>query len=202
MTRFPCDSKNVRGVTGTDDKNSNLDPSRSGPSPETTCLEDWSTTSRRELWSFYLYYVVRFLLFFFDVVLCPIEPKGNNGLSGFNFGPSQFQNLLYLAGYDPSHPPFAKPCGSGTNCVLPYMGHVRNSPSHSSSCIPQSTLAFLMNLPHSFTFRFFMLCVVNSIVLLTNGISFAFQAVLLLMIGAWADYGTWRYAGAEPSRGG
>jgi hypothetical protein len=34
---------------------------------------------------------------------------------------------------------------------------------------------------------------VNSIVLLTNGISFALQAVVLLMIGAWADYGTWRY---------
>jgi MFS-type transporter involved in bile tolerance (Atg22 family) len=30
------------------------------------------------------------------------------------------------------------------------------------------------------------------VVLLTNGISFAFQAVLLLFIGAWADYGTWR----------
>lgn len=28
--------------------------------------------------------------------------------------------------------------------------------------------------------------------LLTNGISFAIQAVLLLLIGAWADYGTWR----------
>ncbi|KAN0120753.1 Autophagy-related protein 22-like protein, partial [Russula decolorans] len=112
----------------------------SGSSPETTRLGEWST-SRRELWCFYLYYV------------------GNNGLSGFNFGPSQFQNLLYLAGYDPSQPPFTKPCGSGTNCVLPYMGHVRN---------------------------------INSIVLLTNGISFAVQAVLLLMIGAWADYGTWR----------
>ncbi|KAF8501561.1 autophagy-related protein 22-like protein [Russula emetica] len=111
-----------------------------GPSPETTRLGEWST-SRRELWCFYLYYV------------------GNNGLSGFNFGPSQFQNLLYLAGYDPSQPPFTKPCGSGTNCVLPYMGHVRN---------------------------------INSIVLLTNGISFAIQAVLLVMIGAWADYGTWR----------
>lgn len=48
---------------------------------------------------------------------------------------------------------------------------------------------------------FFLLCVVNSIVLLTNGISFAFQAVLLLIIGAWADYGTWRCAGLEPSRG-
>jgi MFS-type transporter involved in bile tolerance (Atg22 family) len=33
---------------------------------------------------------------------------------------------------------------------------------------------------------------VNSIVLLTNGVSFAIQAVVLLMIGAWADYGTWR----------
>ena len=43
-----------------------------------------------------------------------------------------------------------------------------------------------------FSFIFFLLCVVNSIVLLTNGISFAIQAVLLVMIGAWADYGTWR----------
>jgi len=33
---------------------------------------------------------------------------------------------------------------------------------------------------------------INSIVLLTNGISFAIQAALLLIIGAWADYGRWR----------
>jgi MFS-type transporter involved in bile tolerance (Atg22 family) len=33
---------------------------------------------------------------------------------------------------------------------------------------------------------------VNSIVLVTNGISFAFQAILLLTIGAWSDFGTWR----------
>jgi hypothetical protein len=70
--------------------------------PEVTRLGEWST-SRRELWGFYLYYL------------------GNNGLSRFNF--------------------------------------------------------------------------VNSIILLTNGIRFAIQAVLLLMIGAWADYGTWRCAG-------
>ncbi|KAI0067287.1 MFS general substrate transporter [Artomyces pyxidatus] len=107
---------------------------------ETGALNEWTTT-RRELWCFYLYYV------------------GNNGLSGFNFGPSQFQNLLYLAGYDPSQPPFSAPCGSDTGCVLPYLGRVRD---------------------------------INSIVLLTNGISFAIQAVLLLMIGAWADYGRWR----------
>ncbi|KAG0706740.1 MFS general substrate transporter [Suillus ampliporus] len=100
-----------------------------------------TTTSRIELWSFYLYYV------------------GNNGLSGFNFGPSQFQNLLFLAGYDPSRPPFSAPCGGNTDCVLPYLGKIRD---------------------------------INSIVLLTNGIGFAIQAVLLLLIGAWADYGTWR----------
>ncbi|KAI0368007.1 hypothetical protein BV20DRAFT_949065 [Pilatotrama ljubarskyi] len=100
----------------------------------------WSTT-RLELWAFYVYYI------------------GNNGLSGFNFGPSQFQNLLFLAGYDPSHPPFTAPCGADTDCVLPYLGKVRD---------------------------------VNSIVLLTNGISFALQAAVLLMIGAWADYGRWR----------
>lgn len=33
---------------------------------------------------------------------------------------------------------------------------------------------------------------VNSIVLLANGISFALQAVLFLLIGAWADFGTGR----------
>ncbi|KAI0707224.1 MFS general substrate transporter [Earliella scabrosa] len=116
--------------------------------PATDPLEDggsettprW-TTSRTELWAFYIYFI------------------GNNGLSAFNFGPSQFQNLLFLAGYDPSQPPFAAPCGAGTDCVLPYLGQVRD---------------------------------VKSIVLLTNGISFALQAVVLLVIGAWADYGTWR----------
>ncbi|KAF8623714.1 hypothetical protein AX17_007411 [Amanita inopinata Kibby_2008] len=98
------------------------------------------TTTRKELWSYYLYYV------------------GNNGLSGFNFGPSQFQNLLFLAGYDPAFPPFTTACGTGS-CVLPYLGRIRD---------------------------------VNSIVLLTNGISFAIQAALLLIVGAWADYGNWR----------
>ncbi|KAF8183910.1 MFS general substrate transporter [Pholiota molesta] len=97
------------------------------------------TTTRIELWSYYLYYI------------------GNNGLSGFNFGPSQFQNLLFLAGYDPTLGPGAA-CGVN-GCVLPYLGKIRD---------------------------------INSIVLLTNGISFAIQAALLLFIGAWADYGRWR----------
>ncbi|KLO08934.1 MFS general substrate transporter [Schizopora paradoxa] len=111
-----------------------------GEEAEPPLKSAWST-SRWELWSFYLYYV------------------GNNGLSGFNFGPSQFQNLLFLAGYDPAHPPFTAPCGSGTECVLPFLGKTRN---------------------------------INSIVLVTNGISFAIQAALFLIIGAWADYGRWR----------
>lgn len=71
-----------------------------------------TTTTRRELWSYYIYYI------------------GNNGLSGFNYGPSQFQNLLFLAGYDPSQAPFTTPCGTG-DCVLPYLGQIRDGePDH------------------------------------------------------------------------
>ncbi|KAG6892322.1 hypothetical protein C0995_004361, partial [Termitomyces sp. Mi166 len=73
--------------------------------PISTCPE--RTTTKRELWSYYLYYV------------------GNNGLSGFNFGPSQFQNLIFLAGYDPTYEPFALPCNDN-GCVLPYFGKVRD----------------------------------------------------------------------------
>ncbi len=76
---------------------------------EPTEERQW-TTSKPELWAYYLYYV------------------GNNGLSGFNFGPSQFQNLLFLAGYDPTLPPFSAPCTSN-GCVLPYLGKVRDSKS-------------------------------------------------------------------------
>ncbi|KAF8485992.1 hypothetical protein DFH94DRAFT_709504 [Russula ochroleuca] len=133
MTRIPWNSKDVRGDIDISDSDFT--------GPEVTRLGEWST-SRRELWGFYLYYL------------------GNNGLSRFNFGTSQFRNLLYLAGYDPSQPPFAKPCGSG------------------------STIG-------CYTIWDTSAIVFNSIILLTNGIRFAIQAVLLLMIGAWADYGTW-----------
>jgi MFS-type transporter involved in bile tolerance (Atg22 family) len=36
------------------------------------------------------------------------------------------------------------------------------------------------------------LITVNSIVLITNGLSFAIQAALFLMVGSLADYGVWR----------
>ena len=61
MTRFPWDSKDLSRATN--DKDSNLDPNLGRSSPETTRLGEWST-SRRELWCFYLYYVVRFLSLF------------------------------------------------------------------------------------------------------------------------------------------
>lgn len=57
-------------------------------------------TTRWELWSYYLYYV------------------GNNGLAGFNFGPSAFQNLLYLA---------AVCDANGNNCTLPFAGSHKSS---------------------------------------------------------------------------
>jgi len=69
--------------------------------------DNW-TTSRWEIWSFYIYYI------------------GNNGLTGYDYGPSQFQNLIYRAGYDASQPPFAAPCGADSVCVLPFLGKVRN----------------------------------------------------------------------------
>jgi hypothetical protein len=76
-----------------------------------------TTTTRLELWSYYVYYI------------------GNNGLSGFNYGPSQFQNLLFLAGYDPSQAPFTTPCGTG-DCVLPYLGKIRDSKSDRLFIVP------------------------------------------------------------------
>ncbi|KZT51390.1 MFS general substrate transporter [Calocera cornea HHB12733] len=78
------------------------------------------TTSRAELWAYYIYYI------------------GDNGLAGLNFGPSQFQNLLYLAGWDQADPTRSTPCVGDAVCVLPFAGSIRD------------------------------------------------------VIGAWADYGTWR----------
>lgn len=85
-------------------------------------------SDRTEIWSWYAYYA------------------GNNGLSLFNFGPAQFQNLLAQAA-DPK------------TGLLPFLGQQRSN---------------------------------NSIVLLSNGISFAIQAIVFLTVGSYADFGTWR----------
>ena len=72
--------------------------------------------------------------------------------------------------------------------------------THATVCLSRSSFLFgRARLAYEWTaiflFFFFPLpCAVNSIILLTNGISFAIQAILLPVIGAWADYGTWRYA--------
>lgn len=83
--------------------------------------------TQKEIWSYYSYYC------------------GNNGLTLFNFGPTQFQNLMSEA--------------AGDAGVLYFLGSNRT---------------------------------INSIVLLSNGISFAIQVVLFLLLGSLADYGTWR----------
>jgi MFS-type transporter involved in bile tolerance (Atg22 family) len=82
---------------------------------------------KKEIWSYYSYYV------------------GNNGLSMFNFAPTAYQDLLYLA--------------AGDSEILRFLGQDRT---------------------------------INSIVLLSNGISFAIQVVLFLVLGSLADYGSWR----------
>lgn len=91
-------------------------------------LDEKTQTSRWEIWAYYGYYV------------------GNNGLSLFNFAPTQSQNLLSQA---------ADPVTS----TLRFLGRDRS---------------------------------INSIVLLANGISFAIQVALFLIIGSYADFGSWR----------
>ena len=78
-------------------------------------------TTRNEIWAYYAYYI------------------GNNGLTLFNFAPTQFQNLLFQA--------------AGDSETLMFAGKERT---------------------------------INSIVLLSNGISFAIQIVLFLIIGSYA----------------
>lgn len=92
-------------MTSRDEKFVSESPTPSASTPSSPGKQ--TVTTRRELWSYYVYYI------------------GNSGLPGFNFGPSQFQNLLFLAGYDPSYPPFTVPC-STAECVLPFIGQVRD----------------------------------------------------------------------------
>ncbi|KAH9481312.1 hypothetical protein JR316_0005834 [Psilocybe cubensis] len=91
------------------------------------------TTKRPELWAYYLYYV------------------GNNGLSGFNFGPSQFQNLLFLAGYDPVAGP-GSAC-SVNGCVLPYLGEIRDILLFKHFCYSSSEHGPIMELGGLFDYE-------------------------------------------------
>lgn len=79
--------------------------------PTVAIPDEKTVTSRWELNAYYLYYV------------------GNNGLAGFNFGPSAFQNLLYLAAT----------CDANNSCTLPLAGSRKTGMSpvslHSSSIV-------------------------------------------------------------------
>ncbi|KDE02898.1 hypothetical protein MVLG_06583 [Microbotryum lychnidis-dioicae p1A1 Lamole] len=88
-------------------------------------------TTRWKLWSYYVYYI------------------GNSGLGPFNFGPTQFQNLLYYAGHN-----------LGTN-----------DPCDSSV----AWCSLLSVKPNE-----------------TSAPRFLSRTVIFLMIGSYADYGTWR----------
>ena len=60
------------------------------------------TTTKWELLAYYLYYA------------------GNTGIGPWNYAPTQLQNVLYLAGYDPAYGP-GTPCGDGS-CYLKFGG--------------------------------------------------------------------------------
>lgn len=99
------------------------------------------TTTKWELLCYYLYYF------------------GNTGIGLWNYAPSQLQNILSQAGYDPDQSPVGQvSCGTG-RCFVNFAG----SPKP-----------------------------ITSIVLDISGISFAIQVVVSLLIGAYADYGSWR----------
>lgn len=89
----------------------------------------------------------------------------------FNFAISAWQNLLYLAGTDPAT---GAACGDGGEY-----------PQLSSARVHWLTTDCVLTAYGSTRS-------VNSIVLITNGISFALQAALFLIMGSMADYGSWR----------
>jgi hypothetical protein len=96
----------------------------------------------------------------------------------FNFAPTQFQNLLNLAGHNLGDP--STPCDDSVPCVLPFAGE-------SQPKLVQRRKARLIFLLIGNPERN-----VASIVLVCNGISFALQVVLFLVIGSFADFGRWR----------
>ncbi|KAL2222840.1 hypothetical protein M432DRAFT_23916 [Thermoascus aurantiacus ATCC 26904] len=96
------------------------------------------TTTRKELWSYYLYY------------------NGDNGVGPGSYSQALFQWALNNAGHQPgTNPP--KPCTDSSACVVPWAGGTRS---------------------------------VSSVVLIANGLCFAFMTVLFVWLGSAADYGS------------
>lgn len=99
------------------------------------------TTTRWELLCYYLYYF------------------GNTGIGPWNYAPTQLQNILFQAGFDPDVMPYGQVACDAGSCYLKFAG---------------------VDKP------------IASVVLDISGISFAVQVVVSLIIGAYADYGSWR----------
>lgn len=131
----------------------------------TTPGETRPTTSRLELWSYYAYYAGNCEERVVEARWCLADVGQRRsykaGPGPFNFGPSQMQDLMYLAGYDPAIlPAGSAPCVDGA-CYLPWAGGAKP---------------------------------VTSVFLDVSRIQFAIQVVLLLALGSYADYGSWRRA--------
>ncbi|KAJ5736351.1 uncharacterized protein N7483_001476 [Penicillium malachiteum] len=96
------------------------------------------TTTRKELWSYYLYY------------------NGDNGVGPGSYSQTLFQWALNGAGHIPgTNPP--QPCTDSSACVVPWAGGTRST---------------------------------SSVILIANGLCFAFMAVIFVWLGSAADYGS------------
>ncbi|KAJ5287644.1 hypothetical protein N7478_003330 [Penicillium angulare] len=96
------------------------------------------TTTRKELWSYYLYY------------------NGDNGVGPGSYSQTLFQWALNGAGHIPdTNPP--KPCTDSSACMVPWAGGTRST---------------------------------SSVVLIANGLCFAFMTVIFVWLGSAADYGS------------
>ncbi|KAI9830541.1 MAG: hypothetical protein M1819_005499 [Sarea resinae] len=99
---------------------------------------DQPTTTRKELWSYYLYY------------------NGDNGVGPGSYSQALFQSALTNAGFQPGTTP-PQPCTGSTACVVPWNGGTRS---------------------------------VSSVVLIANGLCFAFMTLMFVWLGSAADYGS------------
>ncbi|KAH9482270.1 Autophagy-related protein 22 [Psilocybe cubensis] len=81
-----------------------------GPMFVSSITKDEPIVTRKELWSYYLYY------------------NGDNGVGPLGFSMTLFQSLAFSAGYDPARGPGSS-CnadGSSGNCVLPWAGGTKS----------------------------------------------------------------------------
>lgn len=133
------------------------------------------TTTRRELWSYYLYYngessgseadllssliIVEYRGQWSRARILqpsPVSTQQSTNASTFGLTPSSFQWALNGAGFQPNtNPP--KPCTNSSPCVVPWAGGTRS---------------------------------VSSVVLIANGLCFTFMTVIFVWLGSAADYGS------------